>query len=290
VYDARALIRMAQLRREAEAEAERQHNDPYGTGVPVSREVQRARGEQFARRMREVTERRQTPSQLALPGIKPTLMALRYPALMTRRQALANGLVLPPEPAAAVDDGSSVQLELPLAGPTREPGRPRAARPIKREPALVRPRPSRSSGAILDAIRAVASQPVVDEAPLTPEPVRFRASKEELRLAGQMFAPAGGDGRPPAGPPPGIPATPAAPLPSGRPRTGVTMAGSRLPGILGLGLASLGGIAGAMMQDDNALTSEVTTSLGLGLGGAGFLAAATLRSPAEAKAPWRRGR
>lgn len=94
----------------------------------------------------------------------------------------------------------------------------------------------------------------------------------------------GGGGRPPAGPPPGTFGTAAAP------HTGVTMAGSRLVGMLGLGLASLGGIAGAMVQDENALTSEVTTSLGLGLGGAGFLAAATLRSPAEGKAPWRRGR
>jgi hypothetical protein len=59
------------------------------------------------------------------------------------------------------------------------------------------------------------------------------------------------------------------------------MAGSRLPGILGLGLASLGGIAGAIVQDENHLTPEVATSLGLGLGGAGLLAAAALRAPAD---------
>jgi hypothetical protein len=59
------------------------------------------------------------------------------------------------------------------------------------------------------------------------------------------------------------------------------MAGSRLPGILGLGLASLGGVAGAIVQDENHLTPEVATSLGLGLGGAGLLAAAALRAPAD---------
>lgn len=267
---------MVQLRRQAEAEAERQYNDPYGSGVPVSQEVKQARSEQFARRMQEVVERRQTPSQLSLPGVKPTLMALRYPGLMSRADAIANGLMMPVDPPPLVSPWGGQQLELALGQESPQTANPPAARPARQGPATPPPR----KDTILRSLRAVAREPIPAGPLPAPEPARFQANPEERRLAGQLFASGGGGGRPPAGPPSGSGSS-QGPLPNGRPRTGVTMAGSRLPGILGLGLASLGGIAGAIVQDDNALTSEVTTSLGLGLGGAGLLAAAALRAPAD---------
>jgi len=336
---------MVQLRREAEADAERRYN-------AVSEPVRRARSNQFSQRMHEVVERRQTPSQLSLPGMKPTLMALRYPGLMTRAEAIANGLVMPIDSAsvAASPRVPSVQAEpagyrarpeearltgqafqgvtlqeaigdlpapdgserlqkildsMPGGGAAlRQSPQPKEARPER----VAQGAPPPNKDTILRQLRAMASAPGTDAPPPPPEPARFRATPEEARLAGQMFRGAalqdaiglpsggsnnwryqkilaslpggGGGGAPPVVPPGGMfPAQ--APLPSGRPRTGPVMAGSRFPGILGLGLASLGGIAGAVVQDENHLTPEVATSLALGAGGAGLLAAAALRAPAD---------
>ena len=172
---------------------------------------------------------------------------------------------------------------------------------------------------ILGALRAMAGEQGPDLPPPASEPVRFRATPEEMRLAGEMSRrvaleeaiglpvassgsqrhqrilaslPGGGGGAPPVVPPNGMmPAQ--APLPSGRPRTGPVMAGSRFPGILGLGLATLGGIAGAIAQadaEDSVMSSEVAGSAALGLGGAGLLGLAAMRTPADAYLIRRPGR
>jgi len=270
VYDAQAMIRMVQLRREAEAEAERRYN-------AVSEPVRRARSSQFSQRMHEVVERRQTPSQLSLPGIKPTLMALRYPGLMTQADAIASGLAMPMGSAPLVSPWGGQQLELSLGQSARQVAASAAPESKKAPP----PR----KDTVLRQLRAMASEPGPDLPPPAPEPVRFRVTPEEMRLAGQMFMPAGsgGGGAPPVVPPGGMfPAQ--APLPSGRPRTAQAMAGPRMAGIFGLGLATLGGIAGAIAQadtEDNVMSSEVATSAALGLGGAGLLGAAAMRAPAD---------
>jgi hypothetical protein len=161
-------------------------------------------------------------------------------------------------------------------------------------PAVPPPRPS-----VVRLLREVAREAGPPVPPPPPEPLRFQPNEAEVRMAGEVFMPmanldaykekpkgvSGGYG-PPMGPPPG-----GGPfvdqLPSGRPRTGATMAGPRLPGILGVGLASLGGIIGAVMQNEEAVTSEAVASAGLGLGGATLLTLAATRSPVDYLTPRR---
>jgi len=93
---------------------ERRHFEDLGLDYGS---VQRARAAAYIEAMAKVTEGRNQPYQLEIPGVNATLMSLRSREPLTADEARAMGIVLPVEPVARVPavDQMELNLDAPMA-------------------------------------------------------------------------------------------------------------------------------------------------------------------------------